>query len=354
MKAWVAFCLTFAFPVLLWGAEGVYPTENEVGAAEWKLLLFGTWLYRAEYASSTVTGYIGAVKKWHHTVVGLPARALGVVFFRLPVLIRVIKKLRPAKQREKLPWEFEFSLAIVAGWRTATGRLCFALSPRRQMTEYQLAVTWEVIKLAFEQLMRLAELVTTNPPSVSMRNPLKWNDVKFFDVCGNQLGYDGSGRPVGVPVRATLREPPSKTRGGGGVLMLPFPTGWQHDLSCLASGPGLFRFQRCYPVPRTQASAIPLFGMSEFDARRPFVVPISQQTFVTRMHALCRGALPVVRYEGLGIHAYRVGGCNRLIDLGASAPQVCAAGRWLGDCWTLYARRQRAVLDELTLAMTKK
>ena len=55
-----------------------------------------------------------------------------------------------------------------------------------------------------------------------------------------------------------------------------------------------------------------------------------------------------------GLHAYRVGGTNRLIDIGASAPQVCAAGRWLGDCWVLYARRQRAVLDELTLKMSVK
>ena len=122
---------------------------------------------------------------------------------------------------------------------------------------------------------------------------------------------------------------------------------WRPGLAYFASRDAI----RC---PRLQAMGIPLFGMSEFEAGRPFVVPISQQKFVTRMHALCRGAQPVVRYEGLGIHAYRVGGCNCLIDLGASAPQVCAAGRWLGDCWLLYAQRQRAVLNELTLAMTKR
>ena len=52
------------------------------------------------------------------------------------------------------------------------------------------------------------------------------------------------------------------------------------------------------------------------------------------------------------MHCFRVGGANRLIDIGASAPQVMAAGRWMGDCWILYARRQRAVLDELTCRMS--
>jgi len=354
MKAWVAFCQAFEFQLLLWGLGGEYPSKSEVGVAEWQLLMFGTWLYRGSYASSTVTNYIGAVKKWHEQATGLPAVALGIVFYRLPTLLRVVKKLRPPKERSKRPWEFEYSLAVIKGWCGLAGGMDFTLMPRNERFEFQLEVVWEVIKLAFEQLMRLAELVTTSPPSVSMRRPLKWDDVKFFDAAGRQLMYDSKGRPMGVPVKATLREPPSKTRSGGGLLILPFPYGWQEDKACLAAGPGLFRFQRRHPVPRATAPTIPLFGMSRFDKTRPFVVQVSQQTFVTRMHALCRGASPVIRYEGLGIHAYRVGGCNRLIDLGASAPQVCAAGRWLSDCWVLYARRQRAVLDELTMAMSDK
>ena len=124
-------------------------------------------------------------------------------------------------------------------------------------------VAWEVIKLAFEPLMRLAELVTTKPAPVSMRNPLKWCDVTYEDAQGDVLGYDGRGRPLGVPVIARLREPPSKMRGGGGVLSLPFPPGWKPGDLTLASGPGLFMMQRQHPVMRERAKTVPLFGMSE-------------------------------------------------------------------------------------------
>lgn len=329
-------------------------SAEEVSLAEWRLLVFGTWLHQSDYASGTVIAYVGAVKKWHEKALGLPPSALGIVFHRLPVLFRVIKKLNPGKKRDKRPWEFAYSIAVVDGWLAEDGRsLDFWLEQPSPAREFRMVVAWEVIKLAFEQLLRLAEIVTTVPPSVSMRDPLKVVDLVFYDQRGEKLTYDARGRPVGMPVKATLREPPSKTRGGGGTFTLPFPRGWQTDASCLASGPGLYRFLWNFPVARNRAQWVPLFGMTQFRPDQS-VVQLSQQGFVTAMHAICRGASPEIRYEGLGLHAYRVGGTNRLIDIGASAPQVCAAGRWLGDCWVLYARRQRAVLDELTLKMSVK
>ena len=113
--------------------------------------------------------------------------------------------------------------------------------------------------------------------------------------------------------------------------------------------------QRTAPVPREHAKEVPLFGMKAWSSSHPRVVQISQHKFVSVMHQLCNGASPVIRYKdggNLGLHCFRVGGANRLIDIGASAPQVMAAGRWMGDCWILYARRQRAVLDELTCRMS--
>ena len=341
--------------IILWGLHGEYPAAEEARLAEWRLLVFGTWLFKAGYASGTVVNYIGAVKKWHQQATGLPEAALGIVFYRLPTLFRVIKKLNPAKQRDKTPWEFGDFESVQEGWRSeCRQRMSFQLQPRSPAREYRLAVAWEVMKTAFQLLLRLAEVVTTVPPSVAMRDPLKWIDVIFEDAQGNPLEYDEKGRPVGCPVKARLREPPSKTRGGGGVMVLPFPNGWQSDRFTLAAGPGLFRFQREYPVPREHARSIPLFGMSQFTVLRPFVVPLSQQAFVTSMRALCRGAEPTVRYAKFGLHAWRVGGTNRLIDIGATAPQVCAAGRWMGDCWVLYARRQRKVIEELTMRMTER
>ena len=54
------------------------------------------------------------------------------------------------------------------GWLDRTRLLVSVMSPRSARDEHQLAVVWEISKLAFEQLMRLAELVTTVPLSVSM------------------------------------------------------------------------------------------------------------------------------------------------------------------------------------------
>ena len=68
-------------------------------------------------------------------------------------------------------------------------------------------------------------------------------------------------------------------------------------------------------------------------------------------HELCRKA--DIQYSQYGIHCFRVGGMNRLMDLGATAPQICAMGRWQGDCWQLYARRERSRLEGLTLEMSQ-
>ena len=104
----MVFCKIGMFDVILWGLRGLYPTARQIGEAEWKLLLFGTWLHKAAYASGTIVNYVGAVKKWHELAIGLPDRAVGVVFYRLPLLFRVVKRLNPAKIRDKRPWEYEY------------------------------------------------------------------------------------------------------------------------------------------------------------------------------------------------------------------------------------------------------
>ena len=108
----------------------------------------------------------------------------------------------------------------------------------------------------------------------------------------------------------------------------------------------MYRYMCRYPVSRTQAARTPLFrdtraGMGQFQR-------VTQSKFRSVFKKLCRAALPEIQFSGFGIHAYRVGGMNRLMDLGATAPQICALGRWESDCWLLYARRHRSVLVELT------
>jgi hypothetical protein len=343
--------MLFGYSVVLWGevatADPLKASRAESFAAEWKLLLFAVWLHRGDYATSTVMNYVGAVKAWHRTAIGVPLDALGFRFYRLPLVFRTVRKRKPAKQRTKIPWEMAYFEAILKAWPQASvgyfgdGELGF-----------QQAVTWTMMCVAFEQLMRLSELVTTTPPSVSQRRPLKWADVAFFNATGGQLEYDSAGRPLGDPTYATMREPPSKTRAGGEDMFLPFPAGWRAGRCHTAAGPALFRMQRRFPVERASAASVPLFGLLQWQKARPHVVQVSQQRFTTVMRTLCRLPSPQIKYAGLGIHCFRVGGCNRLMDLGASAPQICAAGRWAGDCWMLYARRQRKVIMQLTAQMS--
>lgn len=350
MRAWGVFCTLWNLPLTLGGMGEEEVTKAQARKAEWQLLAFCVWLHTDGYASSTCINYVGAVKDWHQSATRMPAAYWGLALYRMPTLFRAIKRRNPAKIRDKRPWEFEYSLAVVKGWRVG-GQWNFGEGAAGHLR----MVTWTVICVAFEQLMRLAELVTTKPPSVSMRRPLKWVDVEYEDAAGNTLGYDRVGRPIGSPVRAKMREPPSKTRPGGGWLILPFPEGWQEGESATAAGPMVWHMQRTAPVPREHAKEVPLFGMKAWSSSHPRVVQISQHKFVSVMHQLCNGASPVIRYKdggNLGLHCFRVGGANRLIDIGASAPQVMAAGRWMGDCWILYARRQRAVLDELTCRMS--
>jgi hypothetical protein len=350
MRAWGVFCNLWRLPLSLWSASDEGVSRAQARKAEWQLLAFCVWLHEDGYATSTCINYVGAVKDWHQSATRMPAAYWGLVMYRMPTLFKAIKRRNPAKIRDKRPWEFEYSLAVARGWRVGA-RWQFGSGVEGHLR----LVTWTVICVAFEQLMRLAELVTTKPPSVSMRRPLKWSDVVYEDAEGNTLGYDREGRPVGVPVMAKMREPPSKTRPGGEWLLLPFPEGWQRGESPSAAGPMIWHMQCAAPVPRNRAGEVPLFGMSAWSATHPIVIQISQHKFVSVMHQLCNGASPVIRYKvggNLGLHCFRVGGANRLIDIGASAPQVMAAGRWMGDCWTLYARRQRAVLVELTCRMS--
>ena len=60
----------------------------------------------------------------------------------------------------------------------------FIVRPKNEGLGFQLEAVSEVIKLEFEQRKLLAELVTTSPPSVSMRRPSRWNDITFSDAAG--------------------------------------------------------------------------------------------------------------------------------------------------------------------------
>jgi hypothetical protein len=354
---WALVCMTFSWdPVLFADVRGT-PTMKDCLAAEQKLLVFAHWLGR-DYAYSTVVRYVGDVKAWQRLQMGIPLQALGVAFFRLPLLFKVLKREKPPSTHDKKPWEFEYFGRIIAG--TPGARVA---DFGADAVGFQRCTVWVMMLLAFEQLMRMSELVTTQKPSIAERNPLKMGDRRYIDSKEREVRFDAAGRPV-MPTDGAyiafcvMRMPPSKTDVVGVVdgLILPFPSRWTpRSRGCpTAAGPALWRRDCQFPVPVKHRWEVPMFGMQQWRVGKEKVLQFSQNKFVTVRKQLCRAnmATPEIRYDKLGLHAFRVGGVNRLMDLGATGPQICAAGRWAGDCWILYARRQRAVLIELTQKMS--
>ena len=353
---WALICMMFKWEPLLFVGASSPPTLQECMAEEMRLLVFAHWLGR-DYAYSTVVRYVGDVKAWQRQCTGIPLEALGVTFFRLPLLFRVLKREKPPKTHDKRPWEYEYFVRIA---RKTTGALVADFG--RCEEGYELCTVWVMMLLAFEQLLRLSELVTTQVASIAQRNPLMMADRRYIDTKGRTVSFDHAGRPMmpadGATIdRCIMRMPPSKTDVVGTVdgLILPFPKNWRPDSkgAFTAAGPAMWRRDSQFPVPKEFWASTHLFGMRQWSRRGGESTLMTQTKFVSTRNKMCRKGMasPEIRYERLGIHAFRVGGCNRLMDLGASGPQICAAGRWAGDCWILYARRQRAVLTELTLRM---
>ena len=354
---WALVCKTFDWHPMLFADTRGTPSMQEILRAETKLLVFAHWLGEV-YAYSTVVRYVGDVKAWQRLQLGVPLAALGVAFFRLPLLFKVLKREKPPKTHDKQPWEFEYFQRILAK------------TPGAAVTDFgqdaggfKLCTAWTMMLLAFEQLMRMSELVTTQKPSISERNPLKVGDRRYVDSKGRDVGFDQDGRPVwptdgACVVSCVMRMPPSKTNvvGEKDGLILPFPKGWTPSSGAAptAAGPAMWHRDCQFPVPATHQWEVPMFGMTRWVQGGPVVVQFSQNKFMTERNKLCRATMasPCITYKKLGLHCFRVGGCNRLMDLGATGPQICAAGRWAGDCWILYARRQRAVLTELTMRMS--
>ena len=80
------------------------PSLQETLVAEKKLLLFARWLAR-DYASNTTIHYVGEVKKAHISWLRVPLASMSVVFHRVPMLLRMLKKEKPGQKRVKTPWE---------------------------------------------------------------------------------------------------------------------------------------------------------------------------------------------------------------------------------------------------------
>ena len=102
-----------------------------------------------------------------------------------------------------------------------------------------------------------------------------------------------------------------------------------------------------HPVGKALHASTPLFG-SSMSSRGD---RLSERQFMKQWKSFCTTA--GITFQLFGKHAFRRGGINRLIDLGCSAPQIAALGRWKSDVWKIYARRNKDQLMVITEAMAK-
>ena len=321
------------------------PSRDQVWEAESKLLVFGRWLGRS-YIGDTVVKYVGDVRRAQHVWVGMPLRAMGVEFYRLPALLRMLRKEKPGKKRQKTPWlssDFD-NVRDGAGGAAQWGLFPGASGKQRHERE----MVFTVMLVAFEQLLRLNEVVKTSQATAASRDPLFLSDLHFEDSNGDTVRW----RADSDPVVAVLRMPPSKTDITGVAfdrLRMPFPNGWRGGAGPNAAGPALWRYVLARKVPAYQRGVRPLFEVQGHKGQPGKA--LTETVFRRVFKELCAQARTPVKHEVYGIHCFRVGGMNRLLDLGATAPQICALGRWSSDCLQLYARRQRKALTRLTERM---
>ena len=183
LKHWAIFAVQMMGWELALFSRLEEPTLGEILEAEKKLLVFARWLSR-DYASATTIQYIGEVKKAHVKWLGAPLEAMKVVFFRLPMLYRMLKRERPGKKRQKTPWEFRSFDRV----RDAHGKGASQGSFGPGVAEFEKATTYTVMLLAFEHLLRLNEVVRTQTGTAADKDPLQWADVRFFGEGGGLLG----------------------------------------------------------------------------------------------------------------------------------------------------------------------
>jgi hypothetical protein len=348
LRHWALFTLLMGWKVRLFDSVEEQ-NARAIVAAEGKIMCFARYLAR-DYKSATVIKYCHDVQAQHMRWIGVPLKALGVVFYRLPLLFKWAKKVSPGKVRTKRGWESSWFQAVRQGW--LQGRQLFDAC----RADYEKGLVYVIMVLAFEQLLRLSEVTRTAVASVSEYGTIMVRDAVGITFEGERVPLSekfwqntmANGDPSFTDFEEVqLKMPPSKCNmSGGGVLRCPVNAAVHEVARCRSSGFVLLTFMAAHvteKVPTELTGVVPLFR--ERPVLPPATVGVLRATrFMSVMRQMCRAAQPEVWYTGLGMHCFRVGGCNRLIELGASVAQIMALGRWASACWELYGRRNSATL----------
>lgn len=81
---------------------------------------------------------------------------------------------------------------------------------------------------------------------------------------------------------------------------------------------------------------------------RGLVVPLTRTAFMRR----CNEAWAIDGFLRFTGHSFRIGGTNRLLDLGISEDDVKDMGRWKSDKWKVYVRKRKDDMADRIAAAT--
>lgn len=358
VKHWVIFTDSMGWEPLLFSlAEVMQGNGLTLGRqlqVEQKLLLFVCWLDMAEppYTGSTVVAYVNDIMARHFRWLG------GVTFKscirctqRLSMAYKVIRRERPSQLRSQIGFEHSWFDIIWAGSKhhmlldNETGFLY-----RR---------TYAQSALAFEQLLRMNECADTETISIANADPMLLSDVYPFDHDGQPLEFndDGTIRNVHTLKFLRIRMPPSKAdfMGANTDLAVPARTdGVQLGIEipwCACDA--IVASIQWDPVPRGLHHCTPLFRRTRATTPLQGTARQHWKTF----KKMCEAGDPmgrILRWKLLSAHAFRIGGMNRLQQLGAGPAEIMALGRWASDCWKIYSRRLWGSLMNWTAQMVER
>jgi hypothetical protein len=315
---------------LLFTLQDLPPSPSKLAIAERKLLLFAAYLSRA-YPPTTVSEYISHVKSRHFFWLHYhDFEEFGIVFHRVNIFLRIRRKQVPRVLRKKVPFT-----------RTLLARTWQVTKANFINSKFDTMIFWCVSTMAFQQLMRLNELVTMPVQTQANLHPITVDQLSFRDADGGHLQFPASTADARARLHqvayAVVIAPPTKAdpTASNEPYYLPMSVGTAQPLAPCGS---LWFFMAAFPIPQMARASTPLFRT----AAAAFSAQIKDYRFSVLFKAACRRAN--IRYETFGKHRYRVGGLNAMQDAGCTVTQIMAAGHWRSDAWQVYARREKVSL----------
>jgi hypothetical protein len=308
---------------------------------------FWSFLHRT-LAPATIATYWAAVIAAHRDWLdGTSLRELGIVFPAIRDHISVFRLREPIKEQKENLWTLQQTVDVL----DTSPDLMLWNRPTRSDDEFRQRSVFAVINTLWSQLLRASEILPSSSAAQARASTALWNlsDLSFHSTDGLEIPILPSGSPDPSRVHelafAKMRMVPSKADKHATNLPLLFPMA--HNSASRAMSPCAYFWDLCvlHPVCKAFHSSTPLFG-SSMSSRGD---RLSEHQFMKQWKLFC--TIAGITFKLFGKHAFRRGGINRLIDLGCSAPQIAALGRWKSDVWKIYARRNKDQLMVITAAM---